>query len=40
MTVLKLLKRYYFDVMPSDMKNIMEDTFITNIENIAEIDDI
>lgn len=40
LTVLKLMKRFYFDVMPFEWKHILEDTIITCLENISEIGNI
>lgn len=39
-SVLKILKRFYCDVMPNEWKHIFEDTIITNLENISEISNI
>ena len=40
LSVLKLLKRFYFNVMPHEWKHILEDTIITCLENISEIGNI
>ena len=39
-SVLKLLKRLYCDIVPAEWKHILEDTIITNLENISEISNI
>ena len=40
LSVLKLLKRFYFNIMPHEWKHILEDTIITCLENISEIGNI
>jgi len=37
---LKLLKRLYFNILPSNWRHILEDTIVTNLENISEIGNI